>query len=71
MDLEEMEAAVGLLLTELEDAPTDLYAMQQQVQQLLHQYEAMGQTPPDDLMALSLDLGAALAAPAEEPNPAL
>lgn len=71
MDLEELEAAVGLLLTELEDAPADPFAVQQQVRQLIHQYEAMGQTAPDDLLALELDLSEALSAPVESETPTL
>ncbi len=66
MDLEDLEAAVGLLLTDLEEAPADPYALQQQVQQLLHRYEAMGQTPPDDLLTLYADLSVELEEEAPE-----
>ena len=61
MDRDELEAAVSLLLGEMEGEWGDRHEIFLRVQQLLDQMRAMGMPLPEDLVRMEEDLAAEFA----------
>lgn len=57
----EIEAAIGLLIEEMEGDQGDAREIYQRLRQLLDQMRAMGMPLPDDLVKLESDLAAEFA----------
>lgn len=66
MSEQEIEAAVALLIEEMEGDQGDAHEIYLRLRQLLDQMRAMGMPLPDDLVRLEEDLGAEFAAETEE-----
>jgi TorA maturation chaperone TorD len=64
MELDEIEAEIALLLNQMENQPEDRFGLYLQLQQKLHQMQAFGMTPPEDLVALVNELDAEFTAEA-------
>lgn len=56
MDLDELEAELGLLLTEMEGDPGDLHEIYMRLKQLLDQMRAYGMEMPEDLLRMEKEM---------------
>ncbi len=52
MDLDELEASIGLLLQQMEDQPEDRHELYLQLREKINEMRAYGMPVPDDLMQL-------------------
>jgi TorA maturation chaperone TorD len=64
MELDEIQAEIFLLLNQMENQPEDRFGLLLQIQEKLHQMQAFGMTPPEDLVALVNELDAEFTAEA-------
>jgi hypothetical protein len=62
MSEQEIEAAVALLIDEMEGDQGDAHEIYLRLRQVLDQMRAMGMPLPDDLVRMERDLGAEFAA---------
>jgi hypothetical protein len=58
MEFDEIQAEIFLLLNQMENQPEDRFGLYLQLQSKLHQMQAFGMTPPEDLVALVNELDA-------------
>lgn len=66
MSEREIEAAVGLLIEEMEGEQGDAHEIYLRLRQLLDQMRAMGMPLPDDLVKLEQDLSTEFVADADD-----
>ncbi len=64
MDMTQLEAALSLLLTEMDGEIEDRHAVYQRLEHILGQMRATGQPLPDDLVRMERQLAAGFAADA-------
>jgi hypothetical protein len=65
MAFEDKEAELGLLLTRMQNEPTDRHELYYQIRQKLNELKAFGMPLPQDLVQFEHDLEAEFAAEAE------
>jgi hypothetical protein len=62
MDLDEFEAAISLLITQMENQPDDRHEIYLQIREKLNEMRAFGMPLPGDLVKLEKELEAEFAA---------
>ena len=62
MDFDEFEAAISLLLTQMENQPEDRHEIYLQIREKLNEMRAFGMPLPSDLVKLEKELEAEFAA---------
>jgi len=62
MDLDELEAAISLLVTQMENQPEDRHEFYLQIREKLNEMRAFGMPLPSDLVKLEKELEAEFAA---------
>lgn len=58
MAFEDIEAEIGLLLTQMQNQPADLHELHLQIMQKLNELKAFGMPLPNDLVVLERQLEA-------------
>ena len=61
MDLDEFEAAIALLLTQMENQPEDRHELYLQIREKLNEMKAYGMPLPEDLVRIEEELEAEFA----------
>lgn len=61
MDLDEFEAAIALLLTQMENQPEDRHELYLQIREKLNEMKAYGMPLPEDLVKIEEELEAEFA----------
>lgn len=71
MDIEDVKAEIGIILTDMQNQPEDRHELYLQLMERLNEMKAFGMPLPDDLLKLEAALEAEFAADkreAEEPS---